>query len=644
MSLTKSGRHAERIRWAHKVCDVIRRRGDMAGVQTIEQAIQQYRESRFHLTVLGKAKRGKSTLLNAILGRHDDLVAPVDKLPASSAISRVRWAEQESAIVYYRDSRHETIPFSRIREFVTEELNPENRKGVEVVEVTGPFPNLDYDLELVDTPGAGSIHEYHDELLQAFIPQADAVIFLVTARMPLDRDEIDLLRKVKAADIGKIFFAVNRVDESTEIDIGAAINHNRKLLAEAGISVPEIHRISAKQAFQGRMAGSGVDRLLADIEEFLSANKGRVVDVRFRTRVLQAAQPVATGLAVEVSSCSKTIEELTSELHSLTVKKRSIEQERTISEREFQLAWEAALSGFESALKDAEIDVTNATVDRINEAALKDVSQFAKGLPSQITSSVAVALEAPSSQLEQRLRSAAEGLQTRYPTIEMQVSTVKGLRVDDNTDFLVRSLGGSAIAVTGGGLALAGSAAAASIAAANAAALAATTTVSAPSILASLLALVPEIGGVPVAGFLSSLATGTATVSAPAAITATPLWVAIAGPVGWTVAGVGLLAIPLAWRSSKLKAKDQMDRAARDLISHIFRHLRTNRLSALREMSAAIVGEFQTRLDRQIVEIEASLERLRDRRPSNEERQHLESLFEQLRYLLDAHTTMDPAA
>ena len=36
----------------------------------------------------GKAKRGKSTLINALLGRRDDLLAPVDQLPASNVLCR----------------------------------------------------------------------------------------------------------------------------------------------------------------------------------------------------------------------------------------------------------------------------------------------------------------------------------------------------------------------------------------------------------------------------------------------------------------------------------------------------------------------------------------------------------------------------
>ena len=247
MNVTNSSDRNKRVEWSRQVRDVLQSRGDKTAADEIGHAINGFLGDRFVLAVLGKAKRGKSTLLNALLGRKDDLVAPIDKLPASSAISRLRWAEAERATVAFRDGRREVIAFDRIREYVTEEHNRENFKGVDVLEIEGPFPGLDHDLELVDTPGAASIHEHHDAILHAFIPQADAVIFLVTARMPLDQDELELLQKVKTADIGKVFFAINRVDQSNETDIQEAVSHNTQLLAQIGIRVERMHCISAKR-------------------------------------------------------------------------------------------------------------------------------------------------------------------------------------------------------------------------------------------------------------------------------------------------------------------------------------------------------------------------------------------------------------
>jgi GTPase Era involved in 16S rRNA processing len=373
------------IDWSERLLSTLGPRANANVAQTVQEAVDALRQQRFYLAVLGKAKRGKSTLINALLGRKDDLIAPVDKLPVSSAISRFRYADREQAVVVFRDGRRQPIGFERIREFVTEEHNRENVKGVDVVEIEGPFPGLQAGLELVDTPGAGSIHEHHDALLHAFIPQADAVIFLVTARMPLDQDELELLQKVKEADIPKLFFAINRVDECGEQDLQDAIAHNTALLARAKLDVKTIHRISAKRAFQGDLAGSGLLGLIDEIGKFLASSKGRVLAARFVSRVCNAVQPLAQAIDLQLASSGKTAAQIEADLHSLQQQKVSMEAQRHLAERKFQAAWSKAITAFKAELNAARYQATAEATNRISATGVFEISRLARELPTVLT-------------------------------------------------------------------------------------------------------------------------------------------------------------------------------------------------------------------------------------------------------------------
>ena len=620
MRITASKSREDVLEWTVQIRELLDRRGDAVAVAGVDKAIAQFEEDRFLIAVLGKAKRGKSTLLNAILGRHDDLVAPIDKLPASSAITRLLWADHDAATVFFRDGKSSPIGFERIREYVTEESNPENRKGVDVVEVTGPFPGLDRDLVLVDTPGAASIHEHHDAILHAFIPQADAVIFLVTARMPLDQDELDLLKSVKAADIRKVFFAVNRADESNEQDIEAAISHNRKLLSEVGINVERIHRISAKNAFLGTVVTSGVPDLLADVSDFLASNKGRVLSSRLVSRVCQCAEPTAQALAVELGSSQKTVGELNEDLQKLRDSKRTIESERGLTEREFALEWGRSVDGFEHATKEARTEAKAIVQNRISRTSLSGLSGLIKELPTFIGRTIEDQLAIPAQRMEEAISLASRKLQASYPVLEVKSAGEIAMRTRSGHHVVIGGLTGAVAIGTGVGLTMAGSAVAASIAAANAAALAAaTTTVAVPSALAGVGTLATFLSGlgVPYIGAVGTMlaGTGTATVATPAVLTTVPLWVAIAGPVGWTFAGLGALAVPIAWRISKLKQKEQLEEACGEQIDQIFKRIQTERIPALRRMGTTIVEDFRLRLDRQLQQIESTISSARDNRP-----------------------------
>ncbi len=630
MSITHGVEREQLVSWAERIRSLLSGPGKEYITEGIAQAITQLRAERFMLAILGKAKRGKSTLVNALLGRRDDLVAPIDKLPASSAISRFGWAERDEATVNYRDGRRETISFQRIREFVTEESNPENAKGIVDIDVRGSFSGLDHDLVLVDTPGAGSLHSHHDALLQSFIPQSDAVIFLVTARMPLDRDEVELLKQIKAAEINKVFFVLNRVDESNQLDIEAAIAHNRSQLDQIGIHTNQIHRISAKQAFQGEPSGCGVQGLFDDISAFLASNRGRFLSQRFVARICGLVGPALQSLSVELANAGRSTEEIEGEIKRLSAAKEGMQEERKFSEREFSLAWFRAIDTFERAVVEARPEVLVAMSKRITDSSLLSLKSTSREIPAFLAQTVEEHLLPAATVLEQEMRAASARLEATYPSIDLRRSGAMELRMPrTGASVALGAIGGGAAVATGVGLVSVGATTAASIVAANAAAVAAaaaaTTTITVPTVLGSTLATaasnIPWIGGW-LSSVVGGLGTGTASIvvpGAPAALTATPFWVAMSGPVGWTLAGVGVLVVPLAWTISKAKARNELEKATKEQVINIFDCLQKERCGPLRQMGTAIVDEFRVRLDRQLNDIEASLRRVQSRRPDPDE-------------------------
>lgn len=594
--------------------------------QELAQALEQFRQEPVSIAVLGRVKRGKSTLINALLGRADDAVAPIDRLPASSAISRFRWSETESAVVHFRDGRKESIPFARIREFATEVGNSENQRGVESLEIRGPFARLEKELEIVDTPGAGSIHEHHDALVHAYIPHADAVIFLVSARMPIDQEELELLRALKTHDIQKVFFAMNRVDEGAETDLVDAEAHNSKMLSAAGIAVSKLHRISAKGAFQGDWEKSGVPSLLQEISDFLAKQKRQVIESRLRQRVLRVAEPVVQRLEAEAALANKSGAELALEKERLSLQRGKLTRERQAAVGEFRLKWNRALLDFEQALRQAEVKTQSTLQNEISQTALTQVSKLAKQLPTMVQAALDRALADPTRRLEAEMHAATEKLQASYPSLGEFYAALSPSRTD-STATLTKGVVTTAAAVTAGGsLLAAGTTATASIAAANAAAAAATTTVLAPSAATGLLSSVPYVGSL-----LASVTTGTATVAAPAAFTTTPLWVALSGPIGWSLIGVGVLAVPFAWRISKLRTKDQLETAAKEQVASVYSQLRENRVHHLKQMAESLIEEFELRLDRQLADLEETLEKLLQRPVDPAEASVKSMLAEQVR-------------
>jgi len=104
-------------------------------------------QGRLHLAILGQFKRGKSILLNALLG---DAIRPTSVVPLTAIPTLVRAGDSLRARAAFQDERtaeelrginaEELAAF--LSNFVTESGNPKFRLGVSQVEVFHPAPIL----------------------------------------------------------------------------------------------------------------------------------------------------------------------------------------------------------------------------------------------------------------------------------------------------------------------------------------------------------------------------------------------------------------------------------------------------------------------------------------------------------------------
>ena len=110
-------------------------------------------EDRFNLVVLGEFKRGKSTLINALLGRH---LLPTGVVPLTSVVTTIGAGERDRLSIFFQDGRQEERPLAELPDYVTEARNAGNHRRVELAHVELDHELLHAGLVLADTPGIGS--------------------------------------------------------------------------------------------------------------------------------------------------------------------------------------------------------------------------------------------------------------------------------------------------------------------------------------------------------------------------------------------------------------------------------------------------------------------------------------------------------
>src|SRR4029453_11492500 len=146
---------------------------------------------RLGVAVVGEFKRGKSSLLNALVGRE---VLPVGVLPLT-AVPTVLEQGEEGLVVEYTDGHQEQHRLDQVARFVTEDANPGNRLGVARVTARLHTRLLDAGVRLVDTPGVGSVHEHNTRSTDTYLPSLDAAVLVVSADPPISGGEGAFLKR-----------------------------------------------------------------------------------------------------------------------------------------------------------------------------------------------------------------------------------------------------------------------------------------------------------------------------------------------------------------------------------------------------------------------------------------------------------------
>ena len=179
--------------------------------------------ARLRVLVVGEAKRGKSTLINALLGRG---VLPSGVTPLTAVATTVRYGVDLRAEVLFLDGHDERHPLTALADFVTEPGNPRNRRGIAGVTVYLDEPLLAAGVELVDTPGTGSVFEWDTEAAHEALRSMDAAVLVLTADPPVSASERDLLAKVAGLSV-TTFTVLNKADHLDEPGLAEAMEFTR---------------------------------------------------------------------------------------------------------------------------------------------------------------------------------------------------------------------------------------------------------------------------------------------------------------------------------------------------------------------------------------------------------------------------------
>ena len=217
---------------------------------------------RYRVAVIGEFKRGKSSLLNALIGAS---VLPTDVIPLTAAITHLTYGTERKIIVRYKNGESEQKTLAELQQFATK-YDPESEQlaaSVREIEVQYPSVFCKNHIELLDTPGLND-NESMSAVTLSILGQIDAAIVVISVTAPLSLTEQNLiLDLIRQEGVSHLVFVATFLDS-----LGSEAEKDRMLHFLRSRLTGELLEKTRALAEQGELDGEKAERILSNPDLF----------------------------------------------------------------------------------------------------------------------------------------------------------------------------------------------------------------------------------------------------------------------------------------------------------------------------------------------------------------------------------------
>jgi GTPase SAR1 family protein len=310
--------------------------------EALERYHQRLVENTYKVLVAGEAKRGKSKFINALIGQD---ILPTNVRVTTSQVFDVRLAERDAYRLRFEDNSEREITLDDLPRYGSQVLEdagerPELDQIIRWIEVDTPTIRFLPDgVSLLDTPGLGALYAAHAQITQRFVPEADAVIFVLDSEKPIVRSEIEFIETI-LSETSDIFFIQTKIDLYDEEHWQHIQRRNQEILDESfkdRLTDTSVWPISSTLLLAAAAGGE-------DAEEDLEDSRHKELETALRAFLFRVAGWRRSAEAILVADSYHTTSHMTlsGRLANLTedAAKRTEMQRRAAERKEqFEREW-----------------------------------------------------------------------------------------------------------------------------------------------------------------------------------------------------------------------------------------------------------------------------------------------------------------
>mgnify|MGYP003086469244 FL=1 len=426
-----------------RAADIARRYGqDSAADRAVQMLNATFRAGT--VVVMGEVKRGKSSLVNALIAQPDLL--PVDVLTCTSAPIRVAVSHDGPVVpqvTLVRGTEREMILATELARWVTVDgvgsLHGNTNAGLEEAqdppssaEIAVRYPDMD-GITVVDTPGVGGLDKRAVTAALQEARHAGVLLMVCDASTPITAPEMDILRQAHDS-VGGVIVAVTKTDKNTRRWRAIVEDNKRLISSHMGIDVPVVGVSSLRALDAARCIDparraelerrSGIAQLRSQLRAQL-----RQPAAMGQRAALQSITTTLTGIAKTVRDDIRLLAESSTAVEQLEAEKTTLERLREESsefEQRFQRDLAVARTRVTEGLDKALEKVRHEWTQQINADSLRVLRSKPQVFTSQIETELAVVMEDTVGAMVEEISELASAL---FPDRQELIAEIMGTTV-----------------------------------------------------------------------------------------------------------------------------------------------------------------------------------------------------------------------
>ena len=426
-----------------RAADIARRYGqDSAADRAVQMLNATFRAGT--VVVMGEVKRGKSSLVNALIAQPDLL--PVDVLTCTSAPIRVAVSHDGPVVpqvTLVRGTEREMILATELARWVTVDgvgsLQGNTNAGMDEAqdppssaEIAVRYPDMD-GITVVDTPGVGGLDKRAVTAALQEARHAGVLLMVCDASTPITAPEMDILRQAHDS-VGGVIVAVTKTDKNTRRWRAIVEDNKRLISSHMGIDVPVVGVSSLRALDAARCIDparraelerrSGIAQLRSQLRAQL-----RQPAAMGQRAALQSITTTLTGIAKTVRDDIRLLAESSTAVEQLEAEKTTLERLREESsefEQRFQRDLAVARTRVTEGLDKALEEVRHEWTQQINADSLRVLRSKPQVFTSQIETELAVVMEDTVGAMVEEISELASAL---FPDRQELIAEIMGTTV-----------------------------------------------------------------------------------------------------------------------------------------------------------------------------------------------------------------------